>query len=490
MSAPVVLDANGDVVLDANNKATPDWQPGSSGAWQFLPDREAEIELNTQSVYVNDSWQLNDNWSFNIGFRYEDVKGESNGGIVTADTDRFVPRLGASYDLRGDGKYRFDLTFAQYAGKYSESQFASNTTVGNPPGLLFIYVGAPGTGYDFAPSFDFNNELGFNYVTAAADDGTQNIFVADGLSSPVSEEITLSAGMQLDRGGYIKAVYTQREYSDFVEDFVNAADPVDVAVQGVPAGTFSRTVFDNSDLPVRDYSALQFIGRYRLSDNWTLDGSYTFQIENEGNFEGEATNQPGNSSTIGDYPEILSPERHFPLGDLNDYAEHKLRLWTNYNLDWGRGGNLNVGGVMNFDSGRSRSSIDSIGVTGAQAAILAAAGYVDAPSPIDTFFGPRGDLQFDDSLTFDLSLNYRLPIVRDFDVWLKADIFNLLDDDTQIDGEFNVDGIFPTADNPNAPVDALGIPTTFSTPSNYGQGVSNADFIAPREYQFTVGFAF
>jgi len=162
MSAPVVLDANGDVVLDANNKATPDWQPGSSGAWQFLPDREAEIELNTQSVYVNDSWQLNDNWSFNVGFRYEDVKGESNGGIVTADTDRFVPRLGASYDLRGDGKYRFDLTFAQYAGKYSESQFASNTTVGNPPGLLFIYVGAPGTGYDFAPSFDFNNELGFN----------------------------------------------------------------------------------------------------------------------------------------------------------------------------------------------------------------------------------------------------------------------------------------------------------------------------------------
>ncbi|MCI0486870.1 MAG: hypothetical protein L0229_09745, partial [Blastocatellia bacterium] len=50
---------------------------------------------------------------------YEDIQGDATGGITTVDTSRFVPRLGASYDVRGDGKYRLDATYAQYSGKYS-----------------------------------------------------------------------------------------------------------------------------------------------------------------------------------------------------------------------------------------------------------------------------------------------------------------------------------------------------------------------------------
>ena len=481
MAAPPV-GGNANPQYDANNELTPDWIPGSSGAWNFQPNRAAAVETQTQSLYVNDRWQLNDNWSFNIGFRYEEVQGDTQSGIVTVDTDAFVPRLGASYDVRGDGKYRFDFTYAQYAGKYSESQFASNTDVGNPPGLLYLYIGPAGQGYDFAPAYDFENPN--NYVVILACDGTQNVVVDSGINSPVVDEFTISGGMELDRGGFLKAVYTNREYNDFVEDFVTTATgTTQVVVEGNLAGTFSNTFITNSDLPVREYEAIQLIGRYRLSDNWTLDGNYTLQLTNDGNFEGEGTNTPGSSSVIGDYPEIRVADRHFPQGRLDDFQRHKLRVWTNYNLSLGRAGSLNFGLLANYDSSRVRSRTDTEPFFGPQNAILSSL-YVDAPSSQTLFFGGRGGVEFDDSLNFDLSVNYQFDVFGDLALWLKADVTNIFDDDAQIDGRSAV-----TA-NRSGPTDALGLPTTFTEPSNFGTPVNNADFTRPREYRFTVGFRF
>ena len=480
MSAPPIGGLNPQ--FDANNELTPDWVPGASGAWNFNPNRNAAVETQTQSLYVNDRWQLNDKWSFNIGFRYEEVSGDTQSGIVTVDTDAFVPRLGASYDVRGDGKYRLDFTYAQYAGKYSESQFASNTDVGNPPGLLYLYVGPAGQGYDFAPAYDFNNPN--YYFVAGACDGTQNVLVDPNINSPIVDEFTIAGGMELDRGGFLKMIYTNREYSDFVEDFTTTDTGfTQVVVQGNLAGTFSNTLFTNSDVPVREYEAIQLIGRYRLSDNWTLDANYTLQLTNDGNFEGEGTNTPGSSSVIGDYPEIRSEFSHFPSGRLDDFQRHKVRAWTNYNLGLGRAGNVNFGLLMNYDSSRVRSRTDTEPIFGGQTAILNSL-YVDGPSSQVLYFGERGDVEFDDALTFDLSVNYQFQLFGDFDFWLKADVINVFNDDAQTDGRFAVNAVR------GGPTDALGIPTTYTEPSNFRAPINNASFVIPREYKFTVGFRF
>ena len=109
---------------------------------------------------------------------------------------------------------------------------------------------------------------------------------------------------------------------------------------------------------------------------------------------------------------------------------------------------------------------------------------MDGPSSQVLFFGERGNVEFNDSLTFDLSLNYQIPIVKDFELWLKADVFNLFDDDTQI---FERTDISPNFDGPT---DSLGLPTTFTEGSRFGDPNSNASFVSPFEYQFTVGFRF
>ncbi len=485
MSADVVTDDSGAPILTPDHKVTPVWEPLASGAWQWLADRGARVDIETRSFYVNDRWQLDDHWSFNIGWRHEDVRGESDAGVVTVDTNALVPRLGASYDLRGDGRYRFDLTWAEYAGKYTEGQFARNTNVGNPSGLLYLYLGPPGVGYDFAPAYDFANRQGFRYLIVAACDGTQNVLVDPDLRSPTVEEITLGAGMALARGGFLKLIYTDREYADFVEDFVDTTTgTTEVVVQGVSAGTFSNRLFGNSNEPNREYRALQLIGRYRLSDRWTLDGSWTHQLRNHGNFEGETANGPGISSVFGNFPEVRSEPQHTPRGALDDFAEHKIRLWTGYALDLGRAGDLNLALLLSQDSGRAFSATDNVGLTPIQAGICADLGYPDCFTSQTIYFGRRGGVRFSDSTILDFTANHKLPLWRDLDLWIKLDLFNVLDDATQTSGRTGVTG------EGDGPLDSLGLPTTFTPDPDFRDPVNNASFVTPRTYRLTIGFRF
>ena len=489
-----LVDNGGNYIVGPDDRLTPAFVPGVNYAINWVPTRGAEIEINTLSAFVNDSWRLNDHWSFNVGVRYEDVESDATGGITTIDTSRVVPRLGASYDLRGDGKYRFDATYGQYSGKYSESQFAENTVVGNPRGVFLVYAGPFGIGRDFAPGFDLNN-----YVPFGASDATANQFVADDIQSPVVDEWTLSAGMGLPRGGYLKAIYTNREYSDFVESFTCTADPgvpcpgpgdtgvSFVTVEGIDVGLTNNEVLDNSDVPSREYQAIQVLGAYSLTDVWNLQGSWTYQIENDGNFEGEGTNTPGIDSTYGEYPGYFVEERHYPTGTLNDFQEHKIRLWTTYNLDLGRAGTLTTSLLGNYNSGTTFSFVASIprGFSQQQRDILEH--YESQPgSTQGIFFGERGRGEFPSYTTFDLGLLYTLPVITDWglEAFISADVFNIFNEDKAITYNTDVNAVL------DGPVDEFGLPTEFTRGDAFGEPQDNDNFVDPREYRLGIGFRF
>lgn len=96
---------------------------------------------------------------------------------------------------------------------------------------------------------------------------------------------------------------------------------------GVTFGTFDNVVVRNtSDIPQRDYQGLQFIVNYRPANDWAVGGHWTVQIKNEGNFEGEAANQPGSYSIIGDRPEFYSAARHYPFADHGPAVGAQPRL--------------------------------------------------------------------------------------------------------------------------------------------------------------------
>jgi outer membrane receptor protein involved in Fe transport len=476
--ADYLTDAEGDPVLE-NGRFVPVFVPGESLIENWLPVRGAQLDITTTSLYAQDRWTPVKQLAFDLGLRYERVRSEATGDIVGVDTDTIVPRLAATYDVAGNGKWVLQTTYAHYAGKYSEAQFANNTNVGNPSRVLGFYVGPAGSGTDFAPGFD-----PANYQTFLGIFPTANVFFEDGLSAPLTREWTASLGTQLARG-YVKGTYVWRNVSNFVEDFVTLANgSTDVTYQGEDFGTFQNRVFRNTDEVERRYQGLVFQGRYRLTSNWSIYGNSTVQLVNEGNFEGEGVNQPAVSSVFGDYPEAFAEARHYPVGRLASFQRHKARLWTTYNYTVGRFGSVDAGFAYRYDSPLSYSLVATgLPLTEVQEGRLA--DYASTTSAQNVYFGGRGTELFPNgSHLFDLGVTYSLPVLRTLRPYVKLDMRNVFNTKTLLSYDTTIE---PDVEGP---VDALGLPTTFTRGPRFGQATDNDDYPFPREFRISFGFRF
>lgn len=463
------LTAGGDPVYDANGRFIPVFTPGVSQLEQWIAERGANLDVRTLSFFVQDDWAVGPKLTVNLGMRFEDVKSEATGGIIGVDTQTWVPRVAATYDLLGNGRTILQGSYAHYAGKYNESQIGANTTVGNPVFLLYEYSGPAGQGRDFAPGFD-----PANYDVIFGSFPTANVFLAEGLSSPVTREFSASIGHELWGRGLAKLTYTNRSYSNFIEDFINNPTPegqTTVIRDGVNFGTFDNSVFDNSDVPQRDYQALLLQTNYRLRDNLQVEGHWTIQLRNHGNFEGEAANQPGISSDIGDYPEILVPSRNFPTGRLNDFQRHKVRLWAIYSQGLGRFGTVDLAPIVRINSGTT-FSLFAAEVDLSEVQLDRNPGYARLPGggTQTLFFGERGSESFKGYALLDFAATYRIPVFRTLSPWVKVEVLNATNNQKVIAWNTTVNP------DPDSPLDANGLPTGFVRGSNFGRATSNAHY--------------
>ena len=133
-----------------------------------------------------------------------------------------------------------------------------------------------------------------------------------------------------------------------------------VVKNGLDVGTFTNIVYRNLDIASAKYEGLLFQGRYNIRPRWTLNGHYTLQFKNDGNYEGEAANQPGVPSSMGDYPRSSLQAAIFPDGRLAVFQRHKLALWTIYNLGLGRLGDVTLSGLWRVNSGQPTASAPQV----------------------------------------------------------------------------------------------------------------------------------
>lgn len=203
----------------------------------------------------------------------------------------------------------------------------------------------------------------------------------------------------------------------------------------------------------RQYQSLVLESQYRLFDNLSVNGHWTVRLENDGNYEGEETNQPGDISAIGDYPEAFPEHRYYPLGRLQNFQRHRLRAWTIYN-HLGRAGDVSVSGLWRYEGSRAFShGIRNFSTTPQQRATLQAAGYPDAPTQTHLYFGgERGTGRFPGYGLVDVSINYNIPVFRTLRPWIEVDVYNALDNRTLIAWNTNI------TPDPNSPLDEFGLP--------------------------------
>jgi hypothetical protein len=484
-------DAAGRPALDAQGRIIPRFVPGTSRVQNWLPTRGAEMDMTTLSFYVQDSWAATSRLSVDAGVRFESANSDATGDIVGADTSSVVPRLGMSYDLTADGRTVLQATYAHYSGKYSDVQFARNTAVGSPSLVTYQYTGPEGEGFDFAPGIELTN-----YSTIVSGNfPTANVFFEDGLTPPLTKEFTVSAGREFPRGT-ARVMYTFRHASNFIDDYIDdpsAAGKVTVTYQGTDFGTFDRVEFRNSDEVFRRYQGLQLTSRYNVRPTTYVSGHYTIQLENDGNFEGEASNQPANPSDLGDWPEILVAARNFPEGRLNDFQRHKVRVWAVHSQSLGAAGAVTIAPMWKYNSAQTYSLMASA-VPLSAAQLARNPGYARLPGGGNNpslYFAERGTEEFAGYGVVDLSVNYEIPVWQTVRPWIKFEWYNLLNNDTLIGWTTTVN-----PDPASAP-DADGLPAGYVPVTAFGTARSNSDYPRPlpgadggRTFQVAFGLRF
>ena len=478
-------EAAGTPLYDSTSHLIPVFTPGASLVEVYSPQRNVALNIDTQSLYAQDHWAINPRWAADLGVRFEHVHSEDTGGIVGVNTATIVPRLASSFDLKGNGQYVAHVTYGHYAGRYNENQIAGNTNVGTANETIGVYVGPAGQGRSFAPGFDVNN-----YLTVTGVFPTANVTLAEGLSTPVVKEFTASLDAAVGSRGSVSGTYVYRRTGNLIEDYISIANGTTHVVQdGNDFGTFTNVLYANSDVARRRYQGLQFEGLYRVRRNWSVSGHYTVMLQNEGNYEGEAPNIPGQTALIGNYPEAFNEARNYPMGWLQDTQRHKLRLWSVYDLNLGRGGDLSFSGLMRVNSGQVYSLRLNQGPTATQKTLLAA--YPDLPSTQAVFFNERGSENFKGYGVLDVSINYNVPVFTSVRPWIKVDVFNALNNQKQIAWSTSIKA------DPASAKDSLGLATGYLPNAAFGTATSNNQFPAPlagvaggRTMRFAVGVRF
>jgi len=469
------VQANGRPVYDASGVPIPVFTPGVSRLQNWLPTVGAIVNINTSSLYFQDHWVASPRLTVDLGTRFEAVRSNATGDITTVDTTTWVPRLGVTFDVEGNGRTTLQATYGHYAGKYSEAQFASNTDVGNPSLITYGYTGPAGQGRNFAPGLD-----PANYSTIInASFPTANIFVAPGLHSPTVREFTASVGREIGARGFARGTYQFRRWYDFVEDEIQLSNGiVNVNRNGANIGDLTKVIYDNTNGINREYQAIVLQSGYRFGAVLNLGAHYTLQLKNEGNSDVEAANQPGISSVFGNYPEILGPalDRYLPEGRLTDYQRHKVRVYGTYTQRLGRFGAIDLSPIWRIDSGQTFSyTAASVPLTAIELARNPGypANNINANTQQTLFFGPRGAGEFAGYGAVDLAATYTIPVWRAVRPWVKAEFYNLLNNDKLIKWDTTV-----TAD-PNSPKDANGLPTGFIQGANFGKPTQDTQYIQP-----------
>jgi len=458
--------------LDSSGRLIPRFVPGTSRLQTWMPLRGSSIDVTTLSAYANDHWTAGSRVTFDLGVRYERARSTATGDISGADGNTFMPRLGAAYDLTADGRTVVHATYGQYAGKYNDVQFSRNSNVGNADRITGTYIGPAGEGRDFAAGFD-----PANYQTFTGTFPTANVFLEDGLESPLTRELTLGVARDLRDRGWARATYVSRHATNFVEDFITMAEgQTIVSKNGVNLGAFDNAVYRNTSVPTRDYQALQFEAAYHPAvdlSSLSINGHWTVQLENDGNFEGESSSGPAQPSLIADYPEIYVASRNFPTGRLDDFQRNKVRLWATYHITLGRLGVVDVAPLYRYNSGRTYSLV-AAGVPLSAQQIARNPGYARLPASQSIFFGPRGSQSFEGYHLVDLAATYSVPVWESLRPWTKIEVLNAFNNQALVSWNTSI-----TADS-SGPKDENGLPLNYLKSAAFGTATGPSSYPRPR----------
>ena len=443
--------------------------------------------VRNQALYLQDEWTLfNDRLRLQLGVRDDRFSNQGvSGQSYYKSGDQWAPRLGASYDLFGDGKTKVYGSFSKYY-----LPLAGDINL-NVAGQLVTYTrynlfnGVSGSGNLPVAGAAL---LSVANTTACPDTKIANCEVsangtpsdpagaiARNISAQSDNEFIFGASRQISDHIRIGAYFTHRELTNVIEDFStdagerayclgqgfsaaacqkaypggshfvigNPGKDVTTQINALPDGTKPTVTLKAKDLlypdPSRNYNAVTLTFDRTFDQVWSLSASYTWAMD-KGNYEGGVRSENGqlavNRSADFDSPGFVNGA----YGYLPNDRRHTLKAYGSYRpfslLDLGA--NLLVQSPQhNSCIGTVPASVDAYANT-----------YHGYSYYCNNTLVPRGTAFDGDWLTqFDVSAVVHLPVPTRYDASIRIDVFNLFN--TQAVTSFNQFGQL-SDDSPNS----------------------------------------
>lgn len=467
--------------------------------------------FKTWSVFVNDTWNLNQNLSFNIGVRWDKNDGEDGGGRKTVDDDQFSPRLGVTWDPKGDGDIQVNASLARYVGAIANNQADAASVAGQPASILYDYRGPTinwpigGTG----PLVGTEQAIRQVFEWFDANGGTSrpvrgnptipglNPNIEGSLVSPNTDEVSFGITKRLGTRGTVRTDLVYRKAQDF---YATRVDTGTGTVSGTLAGvtrTFDKQLVVNTDEVEREYVGMTLGASYRLFEGLQLQGNWTWS-RLRGTFDGEtAANGPIRTGVLS-YPEYFDVAWSNPRGDLGADQRHKIRLWGIYDLpfsfDWFK---ASFSVLQQIDTG---TPYGAVGAVATQAHVPAAvnAAYLNEPATVTYYYTARDAFRTEDIYRTDLSLNIAFKPIGSLELFVEPQMLNVFNQQsvsnvsTTIQTNANTGASFATF-NPftTQPTrGAAGTGANWNYASTFGNPTAPADYQLPRTFRVSVGLRF
>jgi carboxypeptidase family protein/TonB-dependent receptor-like protein len=499
-----VRDASGNVLYTVEG---PDAKGKASGDdVEYYPVLSPSLgsHLKTRSLFLNDTWDLNNHFSFNLGARYDRNDAVDQSGNKTSDDHTISPRLGASFDVNGNGRLRVNATYGTYAGRLAETVQGAGSFAGEPATYTFLYRGPTFKGTSAQVVAQMLAWFNLQGGIAGAKPDSVNIGgvttqILGSLDSPRVREYTVGLGSQISGRSFVRADYINRKWTHSYVGITDATTGVARNAAGQVLG--DKTLITNTDLIRRDYRGVQLQVGTTVLERFNVGGNYTYsKLRGNQELETQQTGPTFGGGSIFQYPELQGFAQNAPEGYLAGDQRHKLRTWVNTGLALGRVGRLELSVLERYDSGTPYSASGQIAAQANPAVTLPA--YVQKPAAVTYFFSGRGAYRWDNIYRTDFAAEYAFPIARG-EMFVKGEVFNLFDQQRVIAGDttvitsrssalacHNAAGAAARcqAFNPFTATPVEG--TNYALSPTFGQGTSAASFEPARSYDFAIGVRF
>ncbi len=284
---------------------------------------EGNVHTTNIGLFIQDSWTVADRLTINAGIRterervptYTTQQGIPDFGIEFDFADKFAPRLGAAYDLTGDGRtkafgswgvfydiFKLELPRGSFGGDkwleyyYTLDTFDYNALVSGPncpPACSGTLIRGP---------------IDFRFVSL------DDQHIDPDLKPMRQQEATFGVEHELSNRLAASVRYVHKQVDRAIEDTgALAPDGSEIYVIANPGENLTSLAFTGPNVanpkPKRDYDSVEVALEKRFADNWYLRSSYLWS-RLYGNYSGlsqsdENGRRSPNVGRLWDYPLMM-----------------------------------------------------------------------------------------------------------------------------------------------------------------------------------------